>query len=357
MSRSVFTPPALLVAVLLATSASRLHAQAESLGSVSTCEAAPQIAAAATSYAITSGGLTHAQAVAVIQTIVQQAAAAAPNLAPQIAQRAIQELSTASQQTVADSKSLPNTATKEQILPAAAAQAVTTTEGFKDLATAVTKAAVTGAAQTGIDAPSLAKIFTAIATAIVEESATQAAQHAVMEKAGTVSASTSLPMDNAANSVSVIKDIVTTAVQVATSFGINAKEVAVAINTASQAAQQTAQNISSTVANKLSGTAATETASAVASQVAQQVATQVATQVAQQVAKAVANEVQNQVSNVEQVSKQTQTETTQTGQSQQSPAQSTTTAPGGNTTSGGNGSQNNPIPPRVIPTPTPASNY
>jgi hypothetical protein len=355
MSRSVFTPPALLVAVLLATSASRLHAQAESLGSVSTCEAAPQIAAAATSYAISSGGLTHAQAVAVIQTIVQQAAAAAPNLAPQIAQRAIQELSAASQKSVADNKSLPNTTTKEQIMPATAAQALTTTEGFKDVAAAVTTAAVTGAAQTGIDAPALAKIFSAISTAIIEESATQAAQHAVMEKSGVASATSSLPMDNAANSVAVIKEIVTAAVQVATSFGLNAKEITAAISTGSQAAQQSAQNISATVANKISGTAATETASAVASQVAQQVATQVATQVA----KAVANEVQNQVSNVEQVSKQTQTETTQTGQSQQSSAQSTTTAPGGNTTSGGNGSQNSPIPPRVIPipTPTPASNY
>jgi hypothetical protein len=59
------------------------------LGAVSKCDAAPQIAAAASTFVVSQSGLSPSQANAALSAAVQQACRSAPNASAQIAQQAI----------------------------------------------------------------------------------------------------------------------------------------------------------------------------------------------------------------------------------------------------------------------------
>jgi hypothetical protein len=348
-----------IVMALTLAAVTRIDAQdSGGLGSVSTCPSAPQISAVATSFALApQSGLNLSQANAAVHTIVQQAVKSAPNLAPQIAQQAIATITQTAEITAKNSQASHNGVSVQELLDTPAHVAVSATAGYSAAVQSVVQGTIQGCSSSGMIQSDLKNIISAIASTIVTEAAKQAGVTAATTQNGAVpAAEKSLPMDNAQNSVAVIKDVVASVTQQASALGIPPAEIATSINDAGQDAKAVAQNIGTDV---VAAAVSRQTAGQVASQVAAQVAQQVAAQVAQQVASQVAAQV-NQVTKDTQKAVE-QSQSANPG-SQNSPS-TVPTAPG-QSVNPGNGTpptilQPNPTPiPRSSPpqpTPTPTS--
>ena len=329
------------LAVVLFSAPSVVRAQnGRGFGSVSTCPAAPQISAAASSFLLSPrAGLTLNQASSGIHAVVQQTVRAAPNMAPQIAQQTIASISMAASSAAQRSEATHNGASTTEALAAPAAAGTTATAGYMAVVQSVVQGAIQGCASTGMNTTDLKNIISAIATTIVTEAAKQSGATAMASKNGDLPAEKSLPMDNAQNAVAVIKAVVSTVTQTAGALGIPPVEIAGSINRAGQDSIATAKNLSSDVIS-----------SAVAGQTAGQVASQVASQVAQQVAQQVAKEVAAQVNQVTKDVQKSQNQNS-SGNSQNTP-NTLPIAPGQPIIPGGNAA------PTVLtrdatPTPTP----
>ncbi|MCX6960417.1 MAG: hypothetical protein NTW91_09120 [Verrucomicrobia bacterium] len=247
------------------------------LGAVSTCPAAPEIAATAIAFALSpQSGLNGAQATAQIRNIVQQAARSAPYLPAQIATASFAAISKAATDASAAGQSLPTSSSSEGAKTASAQQSITSAAGFQEAIASITAGVISGTAGDGHDVAGLAKICTAIAAQLVTAAGEQAAKVAVMKQEGKLTDSTTLPMGTVEDAVAAAKAFVAAATSMALQLGFSPAEVGLAINTAAVAAKDAAAKIAQQVAGNVAGN--------VASQVAGQVAGQVAAAVSQSIA-------------------------------------------------------------------------
>ena len=280
---------AAITAMLFSVPAVVRAENAGGLGSISTCPAAPEIAATAVSFALSpQSGLTLFQANAATLTIIRQSCISTPNLAPQIARQAVLAISRSAALAANRSAALPNGTSPADALAAQAAVGVSATTGYSEIIQTVLRGAIQGCASTGMTTTDLKNILSAVCSAIVIESAKQAGASAALSQQGPLPVEKSLPMDNAEHAVAVIKEVVATFSKTAAALGIPQVEIAGSINLAGQEAMETAKKITAeTIAAEVSGLAA--------GRMARDVAVQVALQVAQQVAKEVAAQIVAQV--------------------------------------------------------------
>jgi len=247
------------------------------LGAVSTCPAAPDIAAAAIAVTLSpDSGLNGAQATAQIRNIVHQSTVSAPYVAAQIAVAAVQTLSKSATATSASGQGMPNGTTAVQAKAATASQSMTTTEGFKDAVTAIIKGVISGSPSGANDLATLTQVSAAVALELVKDAAEQAARTAAMKQVGTASKTNELPMDNVKDAVAVTDAFVAAVTVAATQLGFNSKQVADAITAAGEVAVDMASKVDGSVAAGVAG------AQRVAQEVASQVASAVATDIKQQ---------------------------------------------------------------------------
>lgn len=294
-----------------------LPAGAQELGTISTCPAAPVIAAASSTYALSNEtGLNARQASALVTAIMNQLTLSAPEFATPstvASMNAIQStVLAAASKGLAPTESLGH----DQIAELPPEQALLTGDGYRKMTKAIVQGAVQGAMTMGMGADGLRDLVTAVTTAMVVDAAKQAAATAIRKDNGTLTPGNALPMDNAEAGKDVTATVVSTIVLVAKAAGFSDKQVSDAVNRAGDECTKIAQNIdqvltpealgsvtagatasgpANDVASGVAGQVAGQVASQVASQVATQVATQVAKQVAAQVATAVAAEVKYQV--------------------------------------------------------------
>ena len=333
------TTVSLFAAGALLSSAGMLEAQ--SLGGISRCPAAAQIAAAATHAALQNNtGLNARQSSAVVTTVVRQASQSAPYAAADICTASMQVI----HQVVLASASRGNTPqgnlTHNQVAELPPEAAITTADGYRKMTKAVVQGAIDGCVSSGLGAEGLQQLITAVANSMVKDAASQAAVTAVATKNGTADPTHGLPMDTVAEGTTVTKALVGTIVQVALDNGFSAKEVTAAVNRSASAAITTAQNIGSTMQNELAGSAAAGVAS--------QVANEVATSAAKAVATAIAADIQSHVDTktLSTAATDPTDNTPTTTQNQNQNVNTPTTTPG---------DQSRVTIPRIIPTPTPAS--
>jgi len=284
------------------TTATLLAQEGGGLGSVSSCPSAPIIADAAISYALSQdAGLSASQASAVIQNIIQQSVESAPYAAPQIVSQVLAGISQAAKDASSQGLALPNSIAPEQAASLPAALAVTTTSAYKELFATVVAAAIRGLGHNAVQIPDLfEQVLSAATTSIVRDAGVQAAVTAINTQNGTHDDTLSLPMDNAENSVVVIKAVMASILDSSFAVDVPQGELKKAIGIARAKCDTEAQNISAVLANDpmiqaASQTPAQEAANAVAGQTASQVAGQTAGQVAGQVASEVAAQVAQQV--------------------------------------------------------------
>jgi len=330
-------------------------ANAQELGSFSSCPAAPEIAAASTAYVLSNEtGLNSRQASALVTSMFNQLTRSAPEFAIPSTIAAMKTI----QQAVLDSASKNQTPTEslthDQIAELTPEQAVLTPDGYRKMTKAVVQGAIQGSMSMGMGADGLRELITAITTSMVVDAAKQAAVTAIRKENGASSPSNALPMDNAENGKDVTALIVTTIVNVAMTAGYSATQISDAVNKAGDECTKMAKNIDQVLGVDAAGGAASSTAAAMASgtanqvanQVASQVATQVASQVATQVAKAVAAEVKYHVDTT------IQGAAVDTPVGTLPPTQTLPSAPGSQIIPGGNAPPNI-IVPKPVPTPTP----
>jgi hypothetical protein len=314
------------------------------LGDVSSCAEAPQIAAAATSFALQNdSGLNARQASAVVTTVVRQATQAAPYAVAAIATAAMQSIQQTVLQTAAQGKTPQGDLSHEQVAQLTPQEAVTVADGYRKMTKAVAQGAIDGAVSSGMGAPELQQLIAAVTVSIVKDAGVQAALTAATSKNGTPDPSKSLPIDTAEEGQKVTAMIVATIVQVAQNSGFTEKEVSTAVNRAAAECLATAQNIGSVIQQEVSSGAASQ----VAGQVANQVASQVAAEVAKQVATAVAAEVLNH----------TVPKSPQGGTDTQEDVPPPINNPTQNNPTTSTGDNTPPLPPRILPTPVPASQF
>ena len=258
--------------------------RAQGLGGVSTCPSAPQITAAATSFALQGDtGLNSRQASAVVTTVVRQATQAAPYAIAEICTAAMQTVQQTALQTAAQGKTPQGNLSHEEVAQLSPSESVAVDDGYRKMTKAVVQGAIDGGVSAGIGAPELQQLIAAVTTSMVKDAGTQAALTAAASKNGTPDPSKGLPMDTAEEGKTVTAMIVATIAQVAKTAGFSDKEISTAVNRAAAECVNVAQNIDSVIRQGV--------ASEVAGQVAEQVANQVAVEVAKQVATAVAAEV------------------------------------------------------------------
>ena len=284
------------------TTATLLAQEGGGLGSVSACPSAPIIADAAISYALSQdAGLSASQASAVIQNIIQQSSQSAPYAAPQIVSQVLAGISQAAKDASSQGLALPNSIAPEQAASLPAALAVTTTSTYKELCATVVAAAIRGLGHNAVQIPDLfEQVLSAATTSIVRDAGVQAAVTAINTQNGTHDDTRSLPMDNAENSVVVIKAVMASILDSSFAVDVTQGELKTAIGIARAKCITEAQNISAVLANDpmiqaASQTPAQEAANAVAGQTASQVAGQTAGQVAGQTAGQVAGQVASEV--------------------------------------------------------------
>lgn len=266
--------------------------RAQGLGGVSTCPSAPQITAAATSFALQgNNGLNARQASAVVTTVVRQATQAAPYAIAEICTAAMQTLQQTVLQTAAQGKTPQGNLSHEEVAQLSPSESVAVDDGYRKMTKAVVQGAIDGGVSAGIGAPELQELIAAVTTSMVKDAGTQAALTAATSKNGTPDPSKGLPMDTVEEGKTVTALIVSTIAQVARTAGFSDKEISTAIDRAAAQAVAAAQNIESVLKQEASRGVANQVAGQVANEVASQVASQVAAQVAKQVATAVAAEV------------------------------------------------------------------
>jgi hypothetical protein len=285
------------------TTATLLAQEGGGLGSVSACPSAPIIADAAISYALSQdAGLSASQASAVIQNIIQQSSQSAPYAAPQIVSQVLAGISQAAKDASSQGLALPNSIAPEQAASLPAALAVTTTSTYKELCATVVAAAIRGLGHNAAQSPDLfAQVLVAAATSIVRDAGVQAARTAINTLNGPHDDTQSLPMDNAEDSVAVIKAMMASILDSAFAAGVTQDTLRKALASAHAKCVTEAQNISAVLANdpviqaasqapaqEAASTVAGQTASQVAGQAGSQVAGQTASQVAEQVAQKIA---------------------------------------------------------------------
>lgn len=331
--------------------------RAQELGSVTTCPAAPEIAAAGTAYVLSNEtGLNSRQASALITSIMNQITRSAPEFATPATIASMKTI----QQAVLDSASKSQTPTEslthDQIAELPPEQAVLTPDGYRKMTKSVIQGAVQGAMSMGMGADGLRALITAITTSMVVDAAKQAAQTAIRKENGTYTPSNSLPMDNAENGKDVTALIVTTIVNVASTAGYSDKQISDAVNRAGDECTKIADNIDQLLGDDVSGGAAADTAAGTANQVANQVASQVASQVAKQVAAEVAKAVATEVKYHVDTTIQGAAKDSDTPAGTLPPTETLPTAPGSQIIPGGNAPPNVIVPkPTPAPTPSPVS--
>ena len=344
MAKASFVPVLALLLVIP-------NLRAQGLGGVSTCPSAPQIAAAATSFALQGDtGLNSRQASAVVTTVVRQAAQAAPYATAEICTAAMQTVQQSVLQTAAQGKTPQGNLSHEEVAQLSPSEAVAVSDGYRKMTKAVVQGAIDGGISGGIGTQELQSIIEAVTTSMVKDAGVQAAITSVSTQNGAKSdPAKSLPMDTTAEASTVTALLVSTITQVAKNAGFSDKEISTAVNRAAVAAVAAAQNIGSTVQQQLSSGVASQ----VASQVASETAKQVAAETAKQVASAVASEVVRPVSAVSAPAGGADVDDATPTQNQNNAPKTLPTAPGQTINPGIN------TPPTVLtqPTPTPASPY
>jgi hypothetical protein len=327
MAKASFVP---VLALLLVMPTLR----AQGLGGVSSCDQAPQITAAATSFALQGdSGLNARQASAVVTTVVRQATQTAPYAMSEICNAAMQTVQATALQTAAQGKSPPENLSHEEVAQLPPSEAVAVADGYRKMTKAVVQGAIDGGVSAGIEAPELQKLIASVTVSMVKDAGVQAALTAATSKNGTPDPSKGLPMDTAEEGKAVTAMIVATLSQVAKNAGFSDKEISTAINRAAAECVATAQNIDAVIRQSV----ASQVAGQVAGQVANQVASQVAVEVAKQVATAVAAEVVRPTSQLSVPDGGADVDTKKTP--------NPTIVPG----------DNNSVAPRILPTPIPAS--
>ena len=320
--------------------------RAQGLGGVSTCPSAPQITAAATSFALQGDtGLNARQASAVVTTVVRQATQAAPYAMAEICSAAMQTVQQTVLQTAAQGKTPQGDLSHEEVAQLSPQEAVAVSDGYRKMTKAVVQGAIDGGVSAGIDAPELQKLIASVTTSMVKDAGMQAALTAATSKDGTPDPSKGLPMDTAEEGKTVMAMIVATITQVAKNAGFSDKEISTAVNRAAAESVATAQNIDSVIRQGV----ASEVAGQVAGQVANQVASQVAVEVAKQVATAVAAEVVKPTSQLSTPGGGADVDDAAPTQNQNNAPKTLPTAPGQTINPGVN------TPPTVLTPPTPAS--
>jgi len=366
--------PALVALVGLASSLGTLpQVRAQDgggLGSVSSCPAAAEIAAAATIYALSNdSGLNARQASALLTTTMRQLSMSAPEQATALNVAAMKAL----QQVVLDSAAAGKTPqtdlSHDQIAALPPEEAITTPDGYRKMTKAVIQGGVDGAMSMGFGAEGLQALVTAVAVSMVQDAGTQAALAATQNKNG--ENAKFLPMSDAETAKDVTSLIVSTIVEVALRAGFTDKEISTAINKAAADAIEAANKIGDLVAAQSAAAAG----NAAATSVANEVASAVAKETAAAVAKAVATEIKNHVDTKIQPGAQDPEAVTDTlstpgvGTRDTLPtAPGQAINPGVNTPPSSLSPQSTPTPspspspsptptPTPIPTPTPASNF
>jgi hypothetical protein len=260
------------------------------LGSVSSCPAAAEIAAATTIYALSNdSGLNARQASALLTTTMRQLSMSAPEQATALNVAAMKAL----QQVVLDSAAAGKTPQTElshdQVAALPPEEAVTTPDGYRKMTKAVIQGGVDGAMSMGFGAEGLQALVTAVAVSMVQDAGAQAALAATQNKNG--ENAKFLPMSDAETAKDVTSLIVSTIVQVALSAGFTDKEISTAVNKAAADATEAADKIGDLVAAQSAAAAGTDAATSVANEVASAVAKETASAVA----RAVAAEIKNHV--------------------------------------------------------------
>ncbi len=237
--------------------------RAQGLGGVSTCPSAPQITAAATSFALQGDtGLNSRQASAVVTTVVRQATQAAPYAIAEICTAAMQTVQQTALQTAAQGKTPQGNLSHEEVAQLSPSESVAVDDGYRKMTKAVVQGAIDGGVSAGIGAPELQQLIAAVTTSMVKDAGTQAALTAAASKNGTPDPSKGLPMDTAEEGKTVTAMIVATIAQVAKTAGFSDKEISTAVNRAAAECVNVAQNIDSVirqgVASEVAGQVAAE---------------------------------------------------------------------------------------------------
>lgn len=264
------------------------------LGSVSSCPAAAEIAAATTIYALSNdSGLNARQASALLTTTMRQLSMSAPEQATALNVAAMKAL----QQVVLDSAAAGKTPQTElshdQIAALPPEEAVTTPDGYRKMTKAVIQGGVDGAMSMGLGAEGLQALVTAVAVSMVQDAGAQAALAATQNKNG--ENAKFLPMADAETAKDVTSLIVSTIVQVALSAGFTDKEISTAVNKAAADATEAADKIGDLVAAQSAAAAGTDAATSVANEVASAVAKETASAVARAVAAEIKNHVDTKI--------------------------------------------------------------
>jgi len=312
--------------------------QAQSLGGISRCPAAAQIAAAATHAALQNNtGLNARQSSAVVTAVVRQASQSAPYAAASICTASMQVIHQVVLASASQGKTQPGNLTHNQVAELPPEAAITTADGYRKMTKAVVQGAIDGCVSSGLGAEGLQQLITAVTTSMVRDAGSQAAVTAVATQNGTADPTRGLPMDTVAEGQAVTKALVGTIVQVALDNGFSDKEVSTAVNRAASAAAVAAQNVGATLQTDVNGH--------VAASVASQVANEVASAAAKAVANAIVSDLSTHANTKEMAAAATDNTQTPT-QNQNQNVNTPTTTPG---------DQSRVTIPRIIPTPTPAS--
>lgn len=256
------------------------------LGSVSSCPAAAEIAAAATAYALSDEtGLTSRQASALLTTTMRQLSMSAPEQTTAHTIAAMKALQQVVLDAAAAGKTPQTELSHDQIAALPPEEAVTTPDGYRKMTKAVIQGGVDGGVSMGLGAEGLKDLITAVAVSMVQDAGVQAAVAVSQNKNG--ENTKFLPMSDAETAKDVTTLIVSTMVQVALTAGFSDKEISTAINKAGNEATEIAKNIGDILgaesASAAGVSAATSAANEVASAVAKETAAAVATAVAKEI--------------------------------------------------------------------------
>lgn len=260
------------------------------LGSVSSCPAAAEIAAAATIYALSNdSGLTSRQASAFLTTTMRQLSMSAPEQATPLNVAAMKALQKVVLDAAAAGKTPQTDLSHDQVALLSPEEAVTTPDGYRKMTKAVIQGGVDGAMSMGLGAEGLQALITAVTVSMVQDAGMQAAVAQAQNKNG--ENTKFLPISDAETAKDVTAIIVSTIVQVALTAGFTDKEISTAINKAANEAVEAANSIGDLVGAQSASSAGTD----VATSAANEVASAVAKETASAVAKAVAMEIKNHV--------------------------------------------------------------
>lgn len=267
------------------------HAQeGGGLGSVSSCPAAAEIAAAATIYALSNdSGLNSRQASALLTTTMRQLSMSAPEQATALNVAAMKALQQVVLDSAAAGKTPQSDLSHDQIAALPPEEAVTTPDGYRKMTKAVIQGGVDGAMSMGLGAEGLQALITAVTVSMVQDAGMQAAL--AVNQSKNDQNTKFLPMSDAETAKDVTSLIISTIVDVALRAGFTDKEISTAINKAANDAIEAANNIGDLVGAQSASAAGVGAATSAANEVASAVAKETASAVA----KAVAAEIKNHV--------------------------------------------------------------